>query len=450
MVAVTRELAQYAVESRFTGLPEAVRHEGERAFVNIIGCILGGAHGASTERLVSAMREFSGPKEATLIGRGERVDIMLATLVNAHAQSANAYNDTHLATVAHPTGPVVAPILALAERRQVTGADFLHALILGLEVQLRVGNVLVTPPAHSPVGVSAQGILGGIGAAVAAGKLLGLSEQQMVWAIGLATAQAAGHRETHATMSSHLMPANAARGGLVAALLAARDYTVGDAAIEGPKGFAGVFATEPNFAAATAGLGQRYEMLANTYKPYPSGIVVHPTIDGCLDLVRAHDIPAGAIERVAVTIDPLGMALCGIRPEPSNAMQAGVSIHHWAAAVLVQRAAGLAQGTEACVHDPAIAAMRRRVALTVDPNMAADAAIVLLELKDGRVLEARIDHCRGSQARPMSDADLDEKFRGQAALGVEAGRVDGLLAACWGVGGENAVGAFVRHWFGGG
>jgi len=74
----------------------------------------------------------------------------------------------------------------------------------------------------------------------------------------------------------------------------------------------------------------------------------------------------------------------------------------------------------------------------------------LLELKDGRVLEARIDHCRGSQARPMSDADLDEKFRGQAALGVKAGRVDGLLAACWGIGGENAVGAFVRHWFGGG
>jgi len=86
-----------------------------------------------------------------------------------------------------------------------------------------------------------------IGAAVASAKLLGLGEQQMVWAIGLATAQAAGHRETHATMSSHFVPTNAARAGLVAGLLAAHDYTTGEAAIEGPKGFAGIFASEPNF-----------------------------------------------------------------------------------------------------------------------------------------------------------------------------------------------------------
>ena len=95
--------------------------------------------------------------------------------------------------------------------------------------------------------MSTQSILGVIGAAVASAKLLGLGEQQMVWAIGLATAQAAGHRETHATMSSHFVPTNAARAGLVAGLLAAHDYTTGEAAIEGPKGFAGIFASEPNF-----------------------------------------------------------------------------------------------------------------------------------------------------------------------------------------------------------
>src|SRR3954447_5567813 len=140
--------------------------------------------------------EFSGRPEATLIGRGQRADILLATLVNAHSQGVNAYNDTHLAKVAHPTGPVAAPVLASSERQPVTGPEFLHALILGIEIQLRVGNILVTPPAKCPVGVSTQSILGVIGAAVASAKLLRLSEQQMVWAIGLATAQAAGHRET--------------------------------------------------------------------------------------------------------------------------------------------------------------------------------------------------------------------------------------------------------------
>ena len=105
MGAVTRELARYAVASRFEDLPETVRHEGERAFVNILGCMLGGAKADGIDRLLVALQEFSGCPEATLIGRGQRTDILLATLVNAHSQGANAYNDTHLATVAHSTGP---------------------------------------------------------------------------------------------------------------------------------------------------------------------------------------------------------------------------------------------------------------------------------------------------------------------------------------------------------
>jgi len=448
MVAVTRELARWAVGSRFETLPDAVRHEGRRAFVNFVGCVLGGARNEGIERLLTALRPFGGPPQATLIGRGERADMLLAALVNGHAQSAHSYNDTHLATVAHPTGPVAAPILALAERQEIGGAEWLHAMIVGIEAQLRVGLILVTPPARVPVGVSTQSVLGVIGAAVAAGKLLGLSEQQMTWAIGLASAQAAGHRETHASMSSHLVPANAARAGLVAALLAAQDYTTGEAGIEGPKGFASIFSTEPNFAAALDGLGARWEFLTNTYKPYPCGIVVHPTIDGCLDLVRTHDIAAADIERVELTVDPLAVALCGIRPEPANRMQAGVSLHHWAAASLVHRAAGLAQGTDECVHDPAVIAMRRRIVLTEDPSRASDSAAVRLVLRDGRNVETEIGHCRGSQARPMSDGDLDEKFRGQAAVNYPAGRIEALRAACWDIAEEKAVGDFVRRWFG--
>jgi 2-methylcitrate dehydratase PrpD len=449
MVAVTRELARYAVDSRFEDLPEAVRHEGERAFVNILGCMLGGAKATGIDRLLAALQEFSGPPEATLIGRGQRADILLATLVNAHSQGVNAYNDTHLATVAHPTGPVAAPILALAERQPVTGTEFLNALILGIEIQLRVGNILVTPPARCPVGVSTQSILGVIGAAVASAKLLHLSEQQMVWAIGLATAQAAGHRETHATMSSHFVPANAARAGLVAALLAAQDYTTGEAAIEGPKGFAGIFASEPNFAAATKELGTSHEILTNTYKPYPCGIVVHPSIDGCLDLVREHDIAPDAIERVELTVDPLAIALCGIRPEPENRMQAGVSLHHWAAAAIVHRAAGLAQGTEECVHEPGVAAMRRRVSLTQDDGLASHAATVSLALRDGRMMTTHIEHCRGSRARPMSDVDLSDKFLAQAAIGYRADRSEALLAETWRIRETAAMGAFIRCWFDG-
>lgn len=107
-----------------------------------------------------------------------------------------------------------------------------------------------------------------------------------------------------------VVSANAARG-VVAALLAAQDYTTGEAAFEGAKGSAGIFAREPNFVAATKGLVTSHEIFTNTYKPYPCGIVVHPCIDGCLDLVREHDIALDAIEHVELMMDPLAIALCG-------------------------------------------------------------------------------------------------------------------------------------------
>ena len=162
--------------------------------------------------------------------------------------------------------------------------------------------------------------------------------------------------------------------------------------------------------------------------------------------MREHDIAPDAVERIELTVDPLAIALCGIRPEPENRMQASVSLHHWAAAA-VQRAAGLAQGTEECVREPGIVAMRRRVRLTQNDALASDAATVSLVLRDGRVVTKHIEHWRGSQARPMSDADLSEKFLGQAAIGYRAERSKALLAEAWRIRESAAVGSFIRHWF---
>jgi 2-methylcitrate dehydratase PrpD len=229
--------------------------------------MLGGCREASVEAALAAFAPFAGPPQATVIGRGLRLDLPRAALMNGLASSQHAYNDTHLRTVAHPTGPTLAPLLALAEHETLSGAQLLHALVLGIEVQCRVGLMLVTPPAEAAVGLSTQGVLGALGAAAAAGKALGLDEQRMVWAIGIASALAAGHRETHATMAGHLVPANAARAGLEAALLAAAGFTCGEAALEGEKGFARVYAREPNAAAALDGLGARWEIEALTYKP---------------------------------------------------------------------------------------------------------------------------------------------------------------------------------------
>src|SRR5262245_10739009 len=220
---VTRTLARFIVEHRYEAIPEKVRREAARSFLNWLGCAVGACRHDTVERALAALAEFSGPAQATVLGRGERVDALLAAFLNGTSSHVFDFDDTHLKTVIHPSGPVAAAILALAEKTPVTGADFLHALILGVETECRIGNAVY--PEHYDVGWHITGTAGVFGAAAAAGRLLGLDEQRMVWALGIAATQSSGLREMFGTMAKPMHPGNAARNGLLAALLAAQDFT---------------------------------------------------------------------------------------------------------------------------------------------------------------------------------------------------------------------------------
>jgi 2-methylcitrate dehydratase PrpD len=443
MPAATRTLADFIVDTRFPHLPEVVRREGARTFVNWVGCALGGCGHEAVTIAVAAAEEFSGQQRASVLGRGRILDAINAAFVNCLASSAHAFDDTHLATVTHPTGPIAAVLLALAERGRMTGEAFLTALVLGIEVTCRLSTALLVPPARGQVGWYITGVTGGIGAALAAARVLGLDRQRTIWALGLAAAQAAGFRQTHATMATSFVPAHAARCGLQAALLAARGFTCSDQILEGPHGFATVFAEAPYLATATDGLGTRWEALANTYKPYPCGIVIHPAIDACLQIVQEAVLAPETLTRVRLGVHPLCLTLCD-RPAPANSHEAKVSLQHWTAAALVRRAAGLAEGTDACVHDPVVRAVRSRVEAVPDASVGRDGAVVRLECTDGRVLETRVEHCIGSLARPMTDAELEAKFMGQALEVLPDAAARTLLQLCWRLEGLDDVAEVAR------
>ena len=235
MPTLAEALAAFALRSYAAGLPDAIFRQGRRAFVNWIGCAYGGCDDPAMLLALQALAPFGGAPEAVVVGRPERTDILLATLLNAVSVSAHAFDDTHFATVAHPTAPVGAALPALAQRVPIAGSDMLRALVLGVEVQCRVGNMLCTPPAACPVGLSMAGLVGGIGAAVAAGLVLGLDAPKLTAAIGIAANQSAGLREAHATMASHYTPGHAARCGLQSALLAGVGYSCTPAMLEGRK-----------------------------------------------------------------------------------------------------------------------------------------------------------------------------------------------------------------------
>lgn len=430
MTDITRILARYAAQSRYEALPQAVRHEGLRAFVNYLGCAAGGAREDNVVMMLKFLAEFNGGAHATVIGHREKLDVLNATFVNCMSSAALAFNDTHYATVAHPTSPVAAALLALGERQPLLGRELLHALILGVEIQCRVGLMLVTPPAQSAVGLSMQGIAGGIGAAVAAGKVLGLDEVHMAVAMGLAANQSAGLRQAQATMASHFTPGHSARCGVQAALLAQRGFECSDNMLEGFKGYAVSFAREPNFAAAVSKLGETFEISALAYKPYPAGVVIHPIIDACLEIVREPGFDVANIVRVELDLNPLAAKLTNLM-DPKDRGNALVSLQYWTAATLLHKAAGLAQISDEALRDPAIRALRHKVSYNDVDSMGKEAARVRVVMVDGAQFAASVSDCRGSVNRPMSDDDITTKTLGQLQTAYPAAKSARILDASW-------------------
>jgi 2-methylcitrate dehydratase PrpD len=425
---VTRTLARYVLSVRFDDLPEPVRKEARRTLLNWVGCAVGGSRHETVDVAIAALAPFSGPPQATVLGRRERLDILHASLMNGISSHVFDFDDTHLKTVIHPAGPVVSALLALAEHRPMSGRDFLTSMVAGIEAECRIGNAVY--PAHYDRGWHITGTAGVFGAAAACGRSLGLSEQQMVWALGLAATQPVGLREMFGTMTKSFHPGRAAQNGLTAALLASRNFTSTEAGLEGKNGWANVLSTSRNYSEITANLGRTFEISLNTYKPFACGIVIHPTIDACIQLRNEHRLAGDAIDRIELRVHPLVLELTG-KKAPTTGLESKFSVYFAAALAIVVGSAGMRDFSDANAKNPAIVALRDRVTATVDSTLREEQVRATVVLKDGRHLEKFIEHVVGSVERPMSDADLESKFRGLAEGVLPESQTRTLLATCW-------------------
>jgi 2-methylcitrate dehydratase PrpD len=425
---VTRALARYVVQARPEDLPFAVRHEAARTLLNYIGCAVGGSRHQTLDIAIAALAPFSGPAQATVLGRKERLDMLHAALMNGISSHVLDFDDTHLRTVIHPAGPVVSAILALSETRSVSGAEFMHALVLGVEVECRIGNAVY--PAHYTSGWHITGTTGVFGAAAAAGKLLGLSERQMLYALGLAATQPVGLQEMFGTMTKSFHPGRAAQNGLTAALLAAKDFTSSTQSLEARYGWANVLSAGRDYSQITGKLGSTYEIALNAYKPFACGIVMHPTIDGCVQLRNEHRLTAGDIERIELRVHALALQLTG-KKTPVTGLEGKFSVYHAAAVAIVEGAGGDAQFSDRAVQLNDVVALRDRVTAVVDSAIKEDQVRIRVVMKDGRGLEKFVEHAVGSLDHPMSDADLEAKFLGLTEGIISEERSRRLIGLCW-------------------
>ena len=437
----TRILAEFVAHHPSKGWSDEVEHEAHRTFLNWLGCAVGASRHEAVLAALRAVQVLEPASQAMVAGRQERTDITNAALINGISSHLFDFDDTHLKTIIHPAGPVCSAVLALAELTGASGRQIIDAVVLGIDVSCRIGNAIY--PHHYDRGWHITGSTGSMGAAAACARLLGLDTEKTMMALGIAASQPVGLREQFGTMTKPFHPGGAAKAGLMSALMAREGYTASPRAIEAPRGFAQVVSTKFDWNEITGALGERFEISFNSYKPFACGIVIHPSIDACVQL-RDKGVTPDNLERLDLRVHSLVLELTG-KKEPADGLQGKFSVYHGCAAGLIFGRASEDEYADDIVNREDVVATRRKVVATVDENIDEAAVEATATLKDGTTVHVRVDHAIGSLQRPMSDADLVAKFSAMSDPVLGEGKTRKLLDICWNLADEPDVRGLVAQ-----
>jgi 2-methylcitrate dehydratase PrpD len=427
-MGTTEDIARYVVDSGPDQIPDAIIHEGKRCLINFLAVALYASRDPSLDILLDVFDVEGARGLASIVGAGERTGLQNAALANGYLGHLEDYDDTHFPTVIHPSSPVLPAALALGEHLNASGRDVLSAAALGMEVCCRIG--MAVHPYHYDEGWHITGTCGVFGSIIAAGKLSGLDLAQMTHGLGIAGTQAAGVREVFGSMTKPFHPGRSAQSGVLAALLAQRGFTSTTSILEGRRGFAAVMSEDSHLERATDGLGESWELTMNGLKPYACGVVNHPLIDAMIALKNEAGVNPEDVQTITARVHPLVLELVD-RPNPRVGLEGKFSYQHSMAVGLADGGAFPAQYTDARVLDPVISGLRDRIEATIDEAMAEDATEVTITLRNGREYRHRVEHATGAPENPMTDAQLDEKFRVLAGDVLPSSEVETLLAALW-------------------
>lgn len=401
----TKTLVHHVLNTKAEDIPEDVLEHGKKSFLNWMGVAIGASHHESVDMVLALKEDLNGGEQVSIMGRKEKVDIMLATLVNGMSSHIFDFDDTHLDTIHHPSGPVAPIAIALGEHLNLSGSEILHAYILGCEAELRISNAIY--PSHYDIGWHITGSTGVFGAAVAAGILLKLTDKQMAYALGIAGTQPVGLREMFGTMTKPLHPGKAGQHGLLAALLAKKGFTSSTEVLEAKRGYASVLAPEHDLEKVNVNWGVEWELLKNAFKPYACGIVLHPSIDACIQL-RDHAKPED-VKTIELNVNPYVLELTG-KPTPQTGLEGKFSIYHTAAIAFLDGDAGEAQYSNGKVLDTKTVEFREKIKPIVNENIPEEKVVAKLILNNGEEVNVKIEHATGSIQNPMTIEALTSKF----------------------------------------
>ncbi len=436
-------LARFAARLRDEDIPDGVRHRAAHHVLDAVGIAFASSRMDFAHRTLTAVRGLSGTGEVPVIGMPARLPPRDAAMVNGLLVHGLDFDDTHLGGVIHPTASIFPAVLSTAAMVGASGREMLTAYVAGVEVATRIGAV--ARGAFHKVGFHPTGMVGVFGCALAAGRLMGLTERELTHAQGIAVSLASGSLEflEDGAWNKRLHPGWAAQAGMTAAALARQGFVGATNPYSGRFGlfrsYLGPLAEGCGMELATEGLGSTWEIARTSVKPYPACHFTHACIDAALTL-RAQGLRPADIASIEALL-PQGVMGVVCEPEankkrPANGYDAQFSIPFLVAAALVRGRLTLAEIEGETLSDPAILEVAAKVTSLADPDSPFPRAYsgeVIVRTTDGATLRHREEVNRGAPDRPLSDGDILEKFRDNAALALSASATARVEAAVLGV-----------------
>jgi len=409
--AFTRRLAGFAIDTPSCDLPAAALDLARLSLFDWCAVALAGVNEPAGRIVRTLVEREAGRPEATVLGLDERLPARAAALANGTLSHALDYDDTHFGHIGHPTVAVLPAALAVAEQSGATGGELLAAYLVGVEVACRLGAAL--GPDHYRHGFHQTATSGSFGAAAACARLLGLDVDTTSHALGLTATRASGLKSQFGTMGKPFHAGMAAANGVEASALAALGFVSRPDGIECPQGFAATHGAELREVEPPAG---RYLFEAIQYKLHACCHGTHAALEALLGLRENHAIRPGQVSTVLLTTHPTWLKVCDLA-QPATGLEAKFSYRLTAAMVLAGvDTAALESFSDATCARPDLVALRDRVEVVADTDVAETAARVEIALDDGRHLVAEHDL---ANPLPLANKQAKLQAKAQALIGAE-------------------------------
>jgi len=431
-ISIANVLSEYAVNLNYNDLPKAVVKQAKKSLLDTIGVTLAGSRSEVGKTFILLVKQWGGIKEATIFGDGTKVPSPNAALVNGAMGHIHELDDGHRFAFGHPGVTSIPSAIAIAEKVSAGGKELITATVLGYEIFIRIAKTI--NPSHRDRGFHTTGTCGTFGAAAAVGKILGLSQEGMLNALGIAAVQAAGLMEVMRG-ESRIKPLNAGRAahnGILAALLAERGITAPRTIFEGENGFFKAYADNYNVNEIYESLGEDYKIGEIYIKRYAACRNIHPAIDCILYLIKENKISPEEVDKIIVKTYSTAYKLTGTDYEPKTESTAKFSTPYCIAAAITYGKLGLEEFTPDKIVDKRLLRLARKVKVEVDPTFEElvpekRGASVEISTKKGDKYVWTVENPKGEPEIPISNEELQEKFKNLASPILDDNRVYDII-----------------------